>query len=213
MLWIFENAIFTIFANFWAAKSTKLFSGKVRQSIQNCLNQNLVIGSFLENGFGASLSSKTSVVSVWKRHFTIFLKCLSDQVETIFWQSEAKCSNLFKSKFGHRKLPRIWFWYYLEFKNECSERLKKAFFQFFAKFWMMKLKRFSGKVRESVENFLNQILAMVNFLENGFEATLTSKAIVLSVWKVHFSVFFRFFSGEIETIFWESEAMRSKLFK
>ena len=134
MLWIFENAIFTIFANFWAAKSTKLFSGKVRQSIQNYLNQNLVIGIFLENGFGASLSSKTSVVSVWKRHFTIFLKCLSDQVETIFWQSEAKCSNLFKSKFGHRKLPRLWFWCYLEFKNECSERLKKAFFQFFATF-------------------------------------------------------------------------------
>ena len=38
------------------------FSGKVRQSVENCLNQNLFIGSFLENGFEATFSSKTNVV-------------------------------------------------------------------------------------------------------------------------------------------------------
>ena len=57
--------------------------GKVKQSIQNYLNQNLVIESFLENGFEATLSSKTNVVSVSKGRFSIFLKLLSDKVETI----------------------------------------------------------------------------------------------------------------------------------
>ena len=42
----------------------KLFSGKVRQSRVNYLDQNLVVGSFLENGFEATLSSKSNVLSV-----------------------------------------------------------------------------------------------------------------------------------------------------
>ena len=129
MLWAFEKSIFQFFASFWVTK-LKPFSGKVRQSVQNYLNQNLVIGSFLENGFEATLSSKTNVLSVWKEHFSVFCKFLSDEVETIFWESEAKCSKLFRSKFGHRKLLRKWFWSYLELKNECSERLKRAFFSF-----------------------------------------------------------------------------------
>ena len=42
----------------------KLLSGKVRQSRVNYLDQNLVVGSFLENGFEATLSSKSNVLSV-----------------------------------------------------------------------------------------------------------------------------------------------------
>ena len=42
----------------------KLFSGKVRQSKVNYLDQNLVVGSFLENGFEATLSSKSNILSV-----------------------------------------------------------------------------------------------------------------------------------------------------
>ena len=34
----------------------KPYTGKARQSVQNCLNLNLVIGSILENGFEATLS-------------------------------------------------------------------------------------------------------------------------------------------------------------
>ena len=212
MLRPFENVFFQFFANFWVTK-VKSFAGKVRKSVQDCLNQNLAIGRFLENGFEATLSSKTNVLSVWKVHFSVFSKFLSDEVETIFWESEAKHSKLFKSKFGHRKLLRKWFWSYLELKNECCERLKRAFFsflqvfewrswnhflgkwgkvfqtfyikiwskeasyemilklsgsqkwmfwalekvffQFFANFWVMKLKPFSGKVRQSVQDYLN----------------------------------------------------------
>ena len=136
----------SFFTNFWATK-LKLFSGKVRQSVQNYWNQNLVIRSFLENGFGTTLSSKTNVLSVWKGHFSVFCKFLSDEVETIFRESEAKLSKLFKSKFGHRKLLRKWFWSYLELKNECSEHLKRAFSSFLQIFERTKLKPFSGKVR------------------------------------------------------------------
>ena len=78
----------------------KPFSGKVRQGVQDYLNQNLTIGSFLENGFEATLSSKTSIASVSQEHFSVFCKFLSEEVETIFGEGEAKGSRLFKSKFG-----------------------------------------------------------------------------------------------------------------
>ena len=62
----------------------KPFSGKVRQSVENYLNENMDIGSFLENGFEATLSSETNVLSVWKGHFSVFCKFLSVEVEAYF---------------------------------------------------------------------------------------------------------------------------------
>ena len=76
-----------------------------------------------------------------KNILQIFATFLSDKVETIFPESKAKRSKLFKEKFGHRKLLRKWFWYYVELKNECSEPLKKAFSSFF---------KFLGKEVETV---------------------------------------------------------------
>ena len=60
-----KTVFFSYFANFWVTK-LKQFSGKVRQNIKICLNQNLVIGAFLENGFEPSLSSRTNIVGIWK---------------------------------------------------------------------------------------------------------------------------------------------------
>ena len=147
VFWAFGKAILQFFAGFCVTK-LKPSSGKVKQSIQNYLNQNLVIESFLENGFEATLSWKTNVVSVWKEHFSVFCKFLSDEVKTTFWENEAKGSKLFKSKFGHRKLLRKWFWSYFELKNECCDCLKRAFFSFLQifewrswnHFWVTKLK-------------------------------------------------------------------------
>ena len=173
----------------------------------------MVIGSFLENSFEATLSSKTNFVSVWKEHFSVFCKFLSDEVETVFWESETKHSKLFKSKFGHRKLLGKWFRSYIELKNEMFWAFEKVIFQFFPNFWVAKVKPFSGKVWQSIQNYLNQNLVIGSFLENGFEATLSSKTNVVSVWKEHFSVFCKFLSDEVETIFWESEAKLLKLFK
>ena len=148
----FEKSIFQFFANFWMRK-LKPFSGKVKQSIQNYLNENLVIGSFLKNGFEATLSSKTNVLSVRKEHFSVFCKFLSDKVETIFWESEAKRSKLLKWKFGHRKLLRKWFWSYLELGNECSEHLKRVFSSFLLIFEWRSWNHFLGKRGNAAKTF------------------------------------------------------------
>ena len=64
---------FSVFGNFCVTK-LKPFFGKARQSVQNWLNWELVIGSILENGFEAKLKSKTNVLSLWKWHFSVFCK-------------------------------------------------------------------------------------------------------------------------------------------
>ena len=66
---------------------------------------------------------------------------------------------------------------------------EKGIFQFFASFWVTKLKPFSEKMRQSNQNYLNQKLIIWTFLENGFEATLSSKVNILGVWKGQFSIF------------------------
>ena len=64
------------------------FLGKwVRQNVQHCWNQDLVIGSLLENGFGATLSSKKNALSIWKDYFSVFYEFFTDKVETIFGES------------------------------------------------------------------------------------------------------------------------------
>ena len=120
------------FASFWVSK-LKHFSGKVRQSVQKYLNQNLVTESFLEKCFEAILSSKMNVLNVWKEHFSVIYKCLSDENQTTLWESDGKRWKIFQSKSGHRKLPRKWFWSYLELKSECFDEsmpLKRAFLRF-----------------------------------------------------------------------------------
>ena len=144
MLWTFEKSILQFFPSFWVTKF-KLFSGKVRQGVKSYWNQNLVIRTFLENSFRTTLSSKTNLLSVWKKHFSVFCKFLSDEVETIFRESEAKWSKLFKSKFACRKLLRKYFWSYLELKNECSEPLKKTFFNILKMFEWRSWNHFQGK--------------------------------------------------------------------
>ena len=118
-----------VFYNFWETK-LKPFSMKVRQRVQNYLNQNLIIESFLENGFEAPLRSKTNVMSIWKGYISFFRKFLSGEVETTFRESEAKRSKLFKSKFRHRnlltKLPRS----FLEFHKQYCVCLNIAFLSF-----------------------------------------------------------------------------------
>ena len=142
--WAFEKVIFQVFGNFGVTK-LKPFFGKVRQRVQSYLNQNVIIGIFLENGFQATLSWKTNVLKVWKGHFSFFCKFLRDEAETVFWESETKPSKVFKSKFGHTQLLRKSFSSYVELKNECSEGLKRAFFIFFQIFEWPSWKRFVWK--------------------------------------------------------------------
>ena len=87
-------------------KKLKDFFGKVRQSVQNYLSQKSVIGSFLQKYCESILSSKANVLSVSKEHFANSCKFLSDEVETIFWKSQAKRSELDKLQFDRGKLLR-----------------------------------------------------------------------------------------------------------
>ena len=91
--------------------------------------------------------------------------------------------------------------------------LENTIFLFFANFWVTKTKPSLGKVKQSVQTFLNQNLVIESFLENCFEVILSSKAEVLRVWKEQFSILWKFLSDEVEFIFWESHANRSKLLK
>ena len=111
---------------------------------------------------------------------------MSDEVETVFCESEAKRSKLFKSKFGlrklllfkskfgnrklllfkskfhHKNLFRKSFWSNLELKSECCQRLKSAFFSFFCTFLSDKVETiFSEKVKQSIESHSNQNLVIV----------------------------------------------------
>ena len=101
--------------------------------------------SFLENGFEAILSSKTSFVCIWKEYFSVFCRFLSDEVETIFRELEVKRSKLFQSKFGTRKLLRKWFWSYLELRNKSCVCLKRAFLSFLQLFEWRSWNDFLGK--------------------------------------------------------------------
>ena len=80
--------------------------------------------------FWGSLSSIANVLSVWKEHFSIFSKFLSNDVETIFWESKSETSRPIKFKVGCRKFFRKCFWSDLEIKNECSELFDREIFGF-----------------------------------------------------------------------------------
>ena len=90
----------------------------------------MVTGSFLENYLEATSSSKTNVLSVGKGLFSVFCKFLSDEVETISWESEPNRSKLF----GQRNLLIKWFWRYLDLKNGLCEHFKRFFFSVICKF-------------------------------------------------------------------------------
>ena len=152
---------FSVFCNFWVAK-LKLFSPKVRRNVKNYLNQNLVIGSFLQNGFEATLRSKANVLSIWKGKFSVFCNFWLSRLKPFSGKMRQNIKKLFKSKFDHRNLLRKWFGSFLELKNEYCGCLKRTN--------------------------------------------------IVDVWKGHFSVFCKFLSNEVGTVFWESEKMLRKLF-
>ena len=87
---------YSVFCNFWVTK-LKPFSGKVRWSLQDPLKSKLVIGSFLENGFEATLSLKMNVLSVCKRHFSV---CHESVLHKICFVGRF-LKNVFQSLFDH----------------------------------------------------------------------------------------------------------------
>ena len=147
--------IFQFFARFWVTK-VKPFPEKVTQSVRIYLNQNLGIGTFSENGFGATLSSKTNAMSILKEHFSFFCKFLSDEFETIFKKTDTKLSKRSNLKFGHKNLLRKWFWSNLELRTEC-ERFKRAFFSFLQVFEWRKWNHFLRNWGKDLKSILIKV--------------------------------------------------------
>ena len=114
---------------------------------------------------------------------------MSDEVETIFWESEARRSKLCKSKVSHRKHFRKWFSSYLEVQHECSEHLEMAFFSFLQIFEWRNWKCFL-RSKQNHQNCLSSVR-----------------------WKIAFFTFLQILSEDIENVSWEIEEKRSKLFE
>ena len=132
------------FYHFWEseARCSKLFKFKVGHR----MHSRKWLWSYLE--------LKTDCSECLKKTLLSYCEVLGDEVETTSWKSDAKRQKLFKLKFGYKKLLRKWFWSYSELKNECSERLKRAFFVVFFQIiewqsWNHSLGKWA-KVRETV---------------------------------------------------------------
>ena len=104
----FEKDIFQCFENFWLTK-LKPFCGTLAQSVQNYLNQNLVIGSLVGKGFENILSSNTIFLNVWIDHFSIFASHWVTKLHPVFGKVTQSVEK-FELKAVHRKPPRKWFW-------------------------------------------------------------------------------------------------------
>ena len=185
---------------FWEseAKRSKLFKSKIDYT------------KLHRNGFQTTLSSKTNAPGVWKKHFWVVSKHLSGEVQTVFWEREAKHSKLVKSKIDHRKLLWNWLWSYLRLINEYSRPLKRTVI---SKLLSYELETVFWTVKQSVEKYLNQKLIIGSLLESDSQAIWSSKMNVLRVWKVYFSVFCKFLNDEVKTVIWEGGAKHLKLSK
>ena len=129
MFWAFENGFFTFFAHFLVNK-LNMFFGKARQSIQNCVNPKSDIENILENGFETIFRSKAEVaLNFWKSQFSVFCTFWTHEVELAYYKSKTKRSKVFESKVVDGKHFRKWF-QSKTVKPECSDHLKRAFFNF-----------------------------------------------------------------------------------
>lgn len=86
-------------------------------------------------------------------------------------------------------------------------------FYFFGNFCGTKFKLFLGNARLILENGFNLKFVLGSVLGNGLEPPLRSEKNVLSNWKWHFSLFYKFLIDEVEATSWEGEANSFNLFK
>ena len=68
----FWNGAFHFCANTWVTKLNP-FSERVRQRVENLSDQSLVVQSFLENSFEATLWLKANAMNRWTWYFPVFV--------------------------------------------------------------------------------------------------------------------------------------------
>ena len=94
--------------------------------------------------FSTYLQLKNECCVCLETAFFSFLQICKWQSWNHFLGKWAKHSKLFKSKFGHKKLHRMWIWSYLELKDECSKPLKRASLSYFQSFECRSWNHFLG---------------------------------------------------------------------
>ena len=123
ILWAFEKGILQFFASFSVTK-LKSLSGKVQQSVQTYLNQDLVTERFLGNSFEATLRSRTNVVSVWKGRFSKSVKNYFNQNFVIARFLE----NGFKASLGSkRNVLSLWIVHFTAFCRFMRDQVETTF--------------------------------------------------------------------------------------
>ena len=162
------------------------------------------------------MSWKKNILNLWIWHFSGFLQifewkswnCLLDR------QGNAFCLNvmqLFKSKFGHTKLFRKWFWNYLEFKSKIAfspfclfltDNIETVFLKLWKWYWSVFCKFLSYEVATVFSKseakhwklFKSEVGHMKHF-RKWFGSYLEVKN------EIAFSFFCKFLSDNIETVF------------
>ena len=170
----------------------------------------MVISSALENDFEATWLSKTNILSLWKWHFWLFWKFLSDEVETVFWEIEAKWSKLFKFKVSHRKHFIKRFWSYLWDQKRLLWAFANGIFHFFWKFLNDEVETVSWKNEKKHSKLIKLRVGHRKHFRKCFWSSLEVKNECPEPLELVFSVFSKLLSDEFKTVFLRK---RSKTFK
>ena len=125
----------------------------------------------IKEWFWSYFGSKTNVLSLGKWYVSLFRKFLSGEVEIIFWENQAKHSNLFKFKVSHRNHFKKWFQATLKLKMYVLN-IGQWHFSLFCKFLINKVEVVFWEVEAERSN---PKVVIGSILENGFEATLSPK--------------------------------------
>ena len=134
---LLKITFFSLFCKFLSEKGGTVYWKSARQSIQICLNRNLVIRNFLENAFEATLRSKTNALNFLKiTFFSLFCKFLSEKGGTVYWKSARQSIQICLNR-------NLVIRNFLENAFEATWRSKmnvlnswKWCFLFFANFWV-----------------------------------------------------------------------------
>ena len=176
MFWAIEHGIFH-FLQIFDWRSRNCFMGKRDKALKIDRWKRLSWEGF-QNMVCYLLEGEKRMFWMFQNNiFHFFCKFLSDKVETHFLGKQGKAN---KTVGIQNLLSEV---NYLEFKSECSEYSKMAFFTIWQVFEWWSWRPFLRNARLNIQNHWNLNLAMGNILEKCFKATLSSKTNFVTVWK------------------------------
>ena len=142
MFWAFEKGIHSsVFCKFFSDVETVFWESETEPS--RPFKFKVGDGKLYRKWFWSDLEIKNKCSKHLEREIFSFLQFLSEEVKPFsekVKQNTKSCLN----QFGHKNFLRKSFWSFLQWVLWAFE---KGIFQFFANFWVTKLKPFSGKAR------------------------------------------------------------------